>query len=462
MKETIPGIALSVIPVVLLAIVSFNTPLLKSLFFLKAEYSGFEATFGTLGYCTNGGVAVTNGSAVDADGCVGPTIGYTFDPDAIFALQNPIFDIPNVVTKYLTYVLFLHVVGESCGDSPHGIPLTSRKALCTGVAGILLSLLDLIPNFSLLCFPAFFQWLTSALSLISFIIDAIMFYIARARINNVSGATATIGVCVWLTLAAWVLTAISGCVLGFGKCCARGNKRNQSKTRGDRAYEAMRQEQDAQAEWQREAGARGGKRVGPPVKEEEVSVPLTATDKYLNDDDEEDKHGTVPYGSAVNGVGYGYGQGYPPQPQHAPPPRQVTPPRTDRGYVPSASAYPTQPFPAQDPATPYADPYTHPQTEYLAQQQEPYAHAHGSPVNLVPGLPPVAGVRSMTPASTYAGSFVGVGSGRHEGMVMPGLPEGAVANVAAYGQGGHVLQGGYAGAGQTQGGYDAYGGQQRE
>ena len=112
MKETIPGIVLSVIPVVLLAIVSFNTPLIKSLFFLKAEYSGFEATFGTLGYCTTGGAAVTNGSAVDANGCVGPTIGYTFDPDTIFALQNPIFDIPNVVTKYLTYVLFLHVLGE--------------------------------------------------------------------------------------------------------------------------------------------------------------------------------------------------------------------------------------------------------------------------------------------------------------------------------------------------------------
>lgn len=289
-----------------------------------------------------------------------------------------------------------------------------------------------------------------------------MFYIARARINNVSGATATIGVCVWLTLAAWILTAISGCVLGFGKCCAVGNKRNQSRTRGDRAYEAMRQEQDAQAEWQRETAARGGKRVGPPIKEEEVSVPLTATDKYLHDDDDEDKHGTVPYGSAVNGVGYGYGQRYPPQPQQAPPPpRQVTPPRTDRGYVPSASAYPTQPYPAQDASNPYADPYARPQTEYLAQQQESYAH--GSAVNLVPGLPPVAaGTRSMTPASTYAGSFVGVGSGRHEGMMMPGLPEGAVANVAAYGQGGHVQQGEYAGAGQTQGGYDAYGGQQRE
>lgn len=292
-----------------------------------------------------------------------------------------------------------------------------------------------------------FQWLTSALALISFIIDAIMFYIARARINNVTGATATVGVCVWLTLAAWILTAISGCVLGFGKCCAMGNKRNQSKSRGDRAYEAMKQDQDAQAEFQRETLARG-RRMGPPVKEEEVSVPLTATDKYLNDEDDEDKHGTVPYGSSVDGVGYGYGQWYPPQPQ---PPRQVTPPRTDRGYVPSSAAYPTQPYPAQVP-NPYADPYARPQTEYLAQ---PAGYQDPSQGNLVPGLPPVTGNRSMTPASTYAGSFVGVGSGRHEGMLMPGLPDGAVANATAYGQ----TQGGYGGGQQTQSGYDAYGGQ---
>ncbi|KAJ9094204.1 hypothetical protein QFC20_006937, partial [Naganishia adeliensis] len=93
MKETIPAIVVSVIPLVLLALVSFNTPLLKSLYFLKANYAGFSATFGTLGYCTTGGNAVTNGTTVDANGCVGPTVGYTFDPDTIFGLSNPLFDI---------------------------------------------------------------------------------------------------------------------------------------------------------------------------------------------------------------------------------------------------------------------------------------------------------------------------------------------------------------------------------
>lgn len=269
-----------------------------------------------------------------------------------------------------------------------------------------------------------------------------MFYIARARINAVSGASASVGICVWLTLAAWVTTALAGCFFGFAKCCAFSNKRKQRTNRDEREYQAMKQDQDARSEFREDTIARG-KRAGPPVlpvKEEEVSVPLTATDKY--DDDEFDKTGSVPYHTTqqVDGVGYGYGQRYPPQP-----PRQVTP--TDRGYVPSSTAY-QQPYPAQDPPTnQYADPYaTRPGTEYLTNQP---TQATYSPANILPGLPPVNGQRSMTPASTYAGSFVGVGSGRHEGMPMA-LPAGAA-------------PAGYVGQQMRQGsGYDAYGGQQCE
>lgn len=278
-----------------------------------------------------------------------------------------------------------------------------------------------------------------------------MFYIARARINAVPDATASVGICVWLTLAAWVTTALAGCFFGFAKCCAFSNKRKQRRNRDERDYQAMKQDQDARSEFRDDTIARG-KRAGPPVlpvKEEEVSVPLTATDKY--DDDEYDKTGTVPYHNTqqVDGVGYGYGQRYPPQP-----PRQVTP--TDRGYVPSSTAY-QQPYPAQDPPTnQYADPYAaRPGTEYLTTQP---AQATYSPANVVPGLPPVNGQRSMTPASTYAGSLVGVGSGRHEGMPMP-LSAGA----APAGYAGQQTRQGSGYEQQVRGsGYDAYGGQQCE
>lgn len=73
-----PALIVSIIPVLFLSLVTFNTPYIKSLNFLEAKYSGFQANFGTLGYCTTGGTAVTGAANVTVDGCVGPTVGYQF------------------------------------------------------------------------------------------------------------------------------------------------------------------------------------------------------------------------------------------------------------------------------------------------------------------------------------------------------------------------------------------------
>jgi hypothetical protein len=43
-----------------------------------------------------------------------------------------------------------------------------------------------------------------------------MFYVAKARIDSVDGASATIGVSVWFTLVAWVLPVFAGCFCGLG------------------------------------------------------------------------------------------------------------------------------------------------------------------------------------------------------------------------------------------------------
>ena len=72
-RPATPGTILCLAATALLAVVCFNTPLLKSLYFLHAtfssgEYSG-DLFLGTLGYCLN-----DNG----ASSCVGPTIGYEF------------------------------------------------------------------------------------------------------------------------------------------------------------------------------------------------------------------------------------------------------------------------------------------------------------------------------------------------------------------------------------------------
>lgn len=66
----IPAVVLVLASTVVLALVVFNVPLLKSLYFFKGEFSsgGYEGTLtlGTMGYCLS-----TNSS------CVGPQIGYS-------------------------------------------------------------------------------------------------------------------------------------------------------------------------------------------------------------------------------------------------------------------------------------------------------------------------------------------------------------------------------------------------
>ncbi len=127
-----------------------------------------------------------------------------------------------------------------------------------------------------------------------------MWYIARARINSISGASASIGICVWLTLAAWVLTAVGGCFYSCGRTCLGARRRDQEQARRDRGDE-----------YQNVPGGSVSKRLGPPVREQEVSIPLTAAgahdeDKYL--EDESDGHGArvgqgVPYAAGGRGGG---------------------------------------------------------------------------------------------------------------------------------------------------------------
>jgi hypothetical protein len=67
----LPGHLLYLTSAIFLVLVSFNTPLLKSFYFLKATYSqganAGDVSFGTLGYCFN-----RSGGEV----CTGPQVGY--------------------------------------------------------------------------------------------------------------------------------------------------------------------------------------------------------------------------------------------------------------------------------------------------------------------------------------------------------------------------------------------------
>jgi len=71
LRPATPGFLVTLVATILLAIVSFSVPLLKSIYFLKASITedGFTGsiTFGTLGYC----LQLPNGTT-----CSSPSVGY--------------------------------------------------------------------------------------------------------------------------------------------------------------------------------------------------------------------------------------------------------------------------------------------------------------------------------------------------------------------------------------------------
>lgn len=70
-RPATPGFLVTLVATVLLAVVSFCVPYLKSVYFLKASVSvsgiSGNITFGTLGYC----LELTNGTT-----CSSPKVGY--------------------------------------------------------------------------------------------------------------------------------------------------------------------------------------------------------------------------------------------------------------------------------------------------------------------------------------------------------------------------------------------------
>jgi hypothetical protein len=197
-------------------------------------------------------------------------------------------------------------------------------ALVSCVATIVFRLIDTVDNVSLLCFPALLSWFTSACTFAAFIVDLAMFYIAKARIDSVDGASASIGVSVWFTLVAWVLPVFASCFCGI------------SQVEGRRSPKAPRHDDQTYPQ-----SAGGYARVpGPPLNtygEREVSVPLNANG---NQDLEGKKSGEDdnPYGANNHQLGYSSND------QHYQPRRQPSSSYThgqDHGTYPPRDPYST-------------------------------------------------------------------------------------------------------------------------
>ncbi|GMK58284.1 hypothetical protein CspeluHIS016_0503160 [Cutaneotrichosporon spelunceum] len=293
----LPGVILLLAAVILLALVSFNTPLLKTFYFLQATFSSGQykgdLRLGTLGYCATG----------DINECVGPQVGYSFDLNTVLNIPKSLINIPAAVSKYLTYVLVLHIVG-----------------LGFAVIALLLALIELIPGFNLVCFPTCMASFASTATLIAFIFDLAIFFIAKGAIGKMPGARADIGASVWMTLAAWVCCSLAICTFGLANCCCscggrgrRDNNRDSRKSKKDRirehedaeddSYYRGRRDQDMRMQAIRDEERRKYEQDLPSFQpfEREPLNPEPREDKYLYDE-------AAAHGTTVQGVGVGYGR----------------------------------------------------------------------------------------------------------------------------------------------------------
>ncbi|KAG8904176.1 hypothetical protein FRB99_002124 [Tulasnella sp. 403] len=273
-RPATPGFLTTLTATILLIVVSFSVPYFKTVYFLQATYNsnGINGliNFGTLGYCL-----VVNGNTT----CTKPSIGYEFDPNTLLG-NTTVLQIPDVVVKWITYALFLHVI-----------------ALGLAAVSALFGLLAHVREFSMSCFSSCVSGAAAAVCLIAFIFDLVLFFVARARVRSIDGATAQIGSAIWLTLAAWVLLFISGCMFGVGRCCIggrpRGPRPQKEPSNGyvgyptaaapavDTAY-AERMRMDAiKAEVDRKARQKASAtaEVGLPAFEEYETRPLTSEDE---------------------------------------------------------------------------------------------------------------------------------------------------------------------------------------
>ncbi|KAF8591951.1 pali-domain-containing protein [Ramaria rubella] len=379
LRPATPGFLVTLVATILLAVVSFSVPLFKSVFFLEATVSfngqNGSATFGVLGYCLNAGGHVN---------CTSPRVGYEFDPNSLLGNTTPI-QIPEVIVKWLTYALVLHIV-----------------ALAFAAGSAVFGLLAHIRELSMVCCSTCISGFGAAIALIAFIFDIAFFFLAKARINKVPGGSARIGNAIWLTLAAWLLLFFAGCFYGFGRCCISSRPRgprdkdiDPSTNRGFGSGQAEAMRLDAvKAEADRKARQKQGETGLPAFHEYDPSKPLTA--KY---DEEEEPYSDNHLGrqaSAYSGAG-GYAPshtGYTPAPPGTSamdayynpplPTRSPQPPAAVTGYPPQPPAhvqYPSTQYNAYEDNVqpnhhqyPSSNNYNHEQYPSNAVQEGGYGH----------------------------------------------------------------------------------------
>ncbi|KAG5730529.1 pH-response regulator protein palI/rim-9 [Termitomyces sp. T112] len=361
-RPATPGFLVTCVATVLLVVVSFCVPYFKSVYFLKANISvagqNGTITFGTLGYCLES----SNGTS-----CSSPAVGYELDINSLVGDNLPV-QIPQVVVKWLTYCLVLHIV-----------------ALGLAAISALFGLLAHVREISMTCFSTCISGFAAAVALLAFVFDIAIFFAAKARIDAVGSAE--IGNATWLTLAAWVLLFFSGCFFTIGRCCIskrgpRRNKDNWNKVEsvvGPSSSEALRLDA-VKAEADRKARQNTLEGGLPAFHEVQPLTGHIDGDKvYVDDPSRPDNASSYGRRPAQGGTSGGYVQ--------KPPGTRAV----DEYYSPTRTDYTPSTYPpiahnnygptGYTPAAAHRQPSNHARSQYSHSNYEPSTYTPSSPPN---------------------------------------------------------------------------------
>ena len=289
--------------------------------------------------------------------------------------------IPNVLVKWITYALVLHIV-----------------ALILSAISAVFGLLAHVREMSMAYCSSFISGFAATVTLVAFIFDIVLFYVTKSRVNDVSGGSSSLGIAVWLTLASWLLLFFAGCFYTIGRCCIKrrptGSGWGRDRNAPENSYAEQMRLDAVKAEADRKARQKQGEIGLPAFQELDQLQPLA---RHADEQDYvEDGDKIVPLSDAQNTGSYGRRQ-----------PSQSRP--YPGGYVPQPAGTRAVDYSNASPATSTVYP---PQSPAAARRQGS-GHTQGTSgyaPSTYSNSPGVAGVGAAA-AAAGAGSYLAGGYG---------------------------------------------------
>ncbi|KAJ7791913.1 actin cortical patch SUR7/pH-response regulator pali [Mycena olivaceomarginata] len=210
-RDKLLGVICIAIATILLGLVTFGVPYLKSFYLLRIDISqsvlGLDnpyVTLGVLGYCTD----LQKGLGLQ---CSPANIGYSISVPLIIegTLPSILSDGIDIATAALTRALVLHIVAFVFALTAFGFSLLAYL----GIPCIAECCADLLSGFA------------AVTSFAIFIFDLACFDVIKRRVNHEAGVgSAVMGSAIWLTFGGMLLLFITPIMFLVGRCCGCANK----------------------------------------------------------------------------------------------------------------------------------------------------------------------------------------------------------------------------------------------